>query len=84
MFLSFLIFQSISVVVGSISIKRARSIYIVRNLACLLVNIIRTATACETLIIKQPNPKIINIITHQKPKRSREWQEEKGTLPCLI
>ena len=33
-------------------------------------------------MIKQPNAKIINATW--KFKRSRVWQEEKGTLPCLI
>ena len=56
MFLNLLIFQSISVMVGSISIKQARSIDVcVRNLIGLLVNMMRTTATWETSIIKQPN-----------------------------
>ena len=58
MFLSLLIFQPISVIVGSLLIKQARSIGgCVRDLIQLLVNIIRTTATCET---------------HEKTKRSRE------------
>ena len=53
MFLSLLVFLSISVMVGSISVKQARSIDVcVRNLIGLLFNMMRTTTTWETPIIK--------------------------------
>ena len=61
MFLSLLISKSISAIVSRISTKQATPIHVcVRNLIWFLVNKLRITTTCETLIIKQPNLKIIN------------------------
>ena len=77
MFLILIIFQPISVIAGSISIKRARATDVwVRNLMRLLINMICTTATCETLIINKPALKFINT--------SLNIREEKVFLPCLI
>ena len=63
MFPSLLLFQSMGAIAGSIPIERATPTDAgVRYLIRFLVNMISTSTTCETLMIKQPNVKIINTL----------------------